>query len=124
MFHVCLDFCVVYSVGGCVNICSLVCVVCFFVSCVWVLFVVLCCNVVCVCSVVMFVSYVMRVVGVVPLWIVCVFCCVLVSVLYPVAIRSAVFCVICSLCLKLFMGSVMVSICSASYVLYSAVSGM
>ena len=40
-----------------------------------------------------FVLYVMCVVGGVPLWVVCVF----VSVVHPVAILSAVFCVICSL---------------------------
>ena len=49
-FHVCLDFCVVCGVGGCVNVCN-VCNVCgvvcvvvccmLFVSYVWVLFVVL-----------------------------------------------------------------------------------
>ena len=47
-----------------------------------------------------FVLSVMRVVGGVPLWVVCVSsckCCVFVSVVYPVAILSAVFCVICSL---------------------------
>ena len=50
-----------------------------------------------VCGVVIFVLYVMRVVGGVPLWVECVFCCVFVSVVHPVAILSAVFCVICSL---------------------------
>ena len=47
-----------------------------------------------------FVLSVMRVVGGVPLWVVCVSscrCCVFVSVVHPVAILSAVFCVICSL---------------------------
>ena len=46
-----------------------------------------------------FVLYVMCVVGSVPLWIVCVSCrcCVLVSVVHPVAILKAVFCIICSL---------------------------
>ena len=50
--------------------------------------------------VVIFVLSVMRVVGGVPLWVVCVSscrCCVFVSVVHPVAILSAVFCVICSL---------------------------
>ena len=46
-------------------------------------------------GVVIFVLPVMRVVGGVPLWVVCVFRCV--YVVYPVAILSAVFCVICSL---------------------------
>ena len=49
---------------------------------------------------VIFVLSVMRVVGGVPLWVVCVSscrCCVFVSVVHPVAILSAVFCVICSL---------------------------
>ena len=27
VFHVCLDFCVVYGVGVCVNVCGVVCVV-------------------------------------------------------------------------------------------------
>ena len=47
-----------------------------------------------------FVLSVMRIVGSVPLWVVCVSpcrCCVFVSVVHPVAILSAVFCVICSL---------------------------
>ena len=43
----------------------------------------------------------MRVVGGVPLWVECMFqscrCCVFVSVVHPVSILSAVFCVICSL---------------------------
>ena len=57
-------------------------------------------------GVVTFVLSVMRVVGSVPLWVVCVcvsscICCVFVSVIHPVAILSAVFCVICSLCLML-----------------------
>ena len=43
-----------------------------------------------------FVLAVMRVVGGVPLWVVCVFRCMFVSVVHPVAILSAVFCVICS----------------------------
>ena len=50
-------------------------------------------------GVVIFVLSVMRVVGGDPLWVVCVSSCrcVLVSVVHPVAILSAVFCVICSL---------------------------
>ena len=47
-----------------------------------------------------FVLSVMRVVEGVPLWVECVSscrCCVYVSVVHPVAIPSAVFCVICSL---------------------------
>ena len=53
-------------------------------------------------GVVIFVLSMMRVVGGVPLWVVCVFrssckCCVFVSVVHPVAILSAVFCVICNL---------------------------
>ena len=47
MFHVCLNFGVVYGVGACVNVCGVVCVV------------------------VIFVLYVMRVVGGVP-WVECV----------------------------------------------------
>ena len=43
----------------------------------------------------------MRVVGGVPLWVMCGFgcvgCCIFVSVVHPVAILSAMFCVICSL---------------------------
>ena len=53
-------------------------------------------------GVVIFVLYVMLVVGGVPLWIVCVFHLVDVvclSVVHPVAILSAVFCVICYLLL-------------------------
>ena len=50
---------------------------------------------------VIFVLSVMRVVGGVPLWVECVFrrvdVCVFVSVVHPVAILCAVFCVICSL---------------------------
>ena len=51
-------------------------------------------------GVVIFVLSVMHVVGGVLLWIVCVSscrCCVFVSVVHPVAILSAVICVICSL---------------------------
>ena len=44
-------------------------------------------------GVVIFVLSVMRAVGCVPLWVECVF----VSVVHPVAILNAVFCVICSL---------------------------
>ena len=58
-------------------------------------------------------------------------CCVLMTVEHPVAILSAVFCVICSLLMfvsdafgLMFMGSVMLSICSASWVLYSAWPGV
>ena len=74
-----------------------------FVSYAWVLFVVLCCSIVGGWVVVIFVLSVMRVVGT---WrcsfmgSVCVSscrCCVFVSVVHPVAILSAVFCVICSL---------------------------
>ena len=45
-----------------------------------------------------FVLSVMHVVGGVPLWVLCVspcICCVLLSVVHPVAILSAVFCVKC-----------------------------
>ena len=49
-------------------------------------------------GVVIFVLSVMRVVGSVPLWVECVFRLVyVVSVVHPIAILSAVFCVICSL---------------------------
>ena len=47
--------------------------------------------------VVIFGLSVMCVVGGVPLWVECVFRRVFVSVVHPVAILSAVFCVICSL---------------------------
>ena len=53
----------------------------------------LCCSVVGVWVVVICVLSVMRVVVGIPLWVVCVF----VSVVHPVAILSAVFCVICRL---------------------------
>ena len=55
------------------------------------------CSVVGVWGVVIFVLSMMRVVGGVPLWVVCVFRrvdVVCVSVVHPVAILSAVFCVI------------------------------
>ena len=49
-------------------------------------------------GVVIFVLSVMPVVGGVPLWVECVFRCIdVVAVIHPVAILSAVFCVICSL---------------------------
>ena len=52
-------------------------------------------------GVVIVVLSVMHVVGGVPLWVLCVFsscrCCVVASVVHPVAILNAVFCVICSL---------------------------
>ena len=48
-------------------------------------------------GVVIFVLSVMNVVGGVPLWVECVLRCVFVSVVHPIAILSAVFCVICSL---------------------------
>ena len=79
-----------YGVGVCVNVCGIFCVV----SYVWVLSVVLWCSVVGVWGVAMFVLSVMCVVGV------CVSSCrwcVFVSVVHPVTILSAVFCVICSL---------------------------
>ena len=60
----------------------------------------LCCVVVGGWAVVIFVLSVMRVVGSLPLWVVCVFRrvdVVCVSVVHPVTILSAVFCVICSL---------------------------
>ena len=57
-----------------------------------------CCSVVGVWRVVIFVLSVMRVVGSVPFWVECVFRRVdVVCVVHPVAILSAVFCVICSL---------------------------
>ena len=78
VFHVCLNFGVVYGVGVCVNVYGVVCVV-------------LCCL-----GVVILDLFVMRVVGCVPLWVVCVFRRVdVVCVVYPVAILSAVFGVIC-----------------------------
>ena len=71
MFHVCLNFGVVYGVGVCVNMCGVVCVVvyCLFLTYVCCL---LCCDVVGMC-VVIFVLSVMRVVGGVSLWVECVF---------------------------------------------------
>ena len=71
---------------------------------------VLCCDVVGVWGVVMFVLSVMRVVGGVPLWVVCVFRCVdVMCVVHPVAILSAVFCVICSLLMSDASGDHMVA---------------
>ena len=80
------------------------------------LFVVLWCSAVGEWVVVIFVLSVMRVVGGVPLWVECVFrrvngvcllcvcvCCVFVSVVHPVVILSAVFCVICSLLMLCLM---------------------
>ena len=29
VFHVCLDFGIIYGVGVCVNVCGVVCVICF-----------------------------------------------------------------------------------------------
>ena len=86
VFHVCLNFGVVYGVGICVNVCGVVCVVvCFFFltsgCCL------LCCYVVGVwggCCDFCLISDACR-------------CCVLVSVVHPVAILSAVCCVIYSL---------------------------
>ena len=45
VFHVCLNFGVVYGVGICVNVCDVVCVVvcCLFLTSEWCL---LCCDVV------------------------------------------------------------------------------
>ena len=57
-------------------------------------------------GVVIFVLSVMRVVGGVPLWVLCVFPRVFVSVVHPVVMLSAVFCGICScwcLCLMLLV---------------------
>ena len=51
---------------------------------------------------------VLSVVGCVPLWVVCVLscrCCAFVSVVHPVAILSAVFCVICSLLMFVYDAS-------------------
>ena len=63
MFHVCMDFCIVYSVGVCVNVCGVVLCCLFLVSG--------CCIVVC-CDFCLL--SVMRVIGGVPLWMVCVLC--------------------------------------------------
>ena len=54
-----------------------------------------------------FVLSVMHVVGDVTLWVVCLF----VSVVHPVAILSAVFCVICSLLMVVSNASVHVHVC-------------
>ena len=67
VFHVCLDFCVVYDVWVCVNVYGVVCVVCFLRLCV------VCCSVVGVWGIVMFILSVMYVVGGVSLWVACVF---------------------------------------------------
>ena len=68
VFHVCLNFGVVYGVGVCVNVCCVVCVVICY------LFLTSgCCSVVGVWGVVIFVLSVMRVVGCVPLWVESVF---------------------------------------------------
>ena len=67
VFHVCLDFCVVYGVGVCVNVCWSLCQCMLFVSYVWVLFAVLRCSVVGIWGVVIFVLSVMRIIGGVPL---------------------------------------------------------
>ena len=93
VFQVCFDVCVVYGVWFCVVKCCLFLSLSFTYSLVGVLGVVL---------------SVMRVVGGVLLWVICVFlcrCCVLVSVVYPVAIMSAVFCVICSLLMFVYNSS-------------------
>ena len=56
MFHVCLNFGIIYGVGVCVKVCGVVCVVvCLWLTSVWV--------------VVIFVLSEMRVVGSVPLWV-------------------------------------------------------
>ena len=86
VFHVCINFDVVYGVVVCgLFLMSGCCLLCCVVG-VW--------------CVMMFVLSVMHVVGGVPLWVECVFChvyVVCVPVVHPVAILSAVFCVICSL---------------------------
>ena len=85
LFHVCLNFGVVYGVWG---LCQ--CLWCMlFVSYVWVLFVVG------VWGVVIFVLSVMCVVGGVLLWVECVFCRVFGSVRTPSCYSE--FCVICML---------------------------
>ena len=88
VFHVCLNFGVVYGVVVSVNVCGTVCVIvcCLFLMSGCCL---LWCSVVGGCGVVIFVLSVMCVVGGVPLWVECVF----VSVVHPVAILGAVFCV-------------------------------
>ena len=98
VFHVCLDLSVVYRCGVCVNVCGVVCIVvcCLFPTSGCFM---LCCDVV-------------GVLGVV-ICLICDACsgrcsfmgsvcvswcrCVLVSVVHPVAILSAVSCVLCSL---------------------------
>ena len=72
VFHVCLNFGIIYGVGVCVNVCGVVCVVvcCLFLTSGCCL---LCCGVVGVWVVVIYVLFVMRVVGGVPLWVECVF---------------------------------------------------
>ena len=40
LFYVCLDFCIVYGVGVCVNVCGVICVV---VSCLFLMSGVVCC---------------------------------------------------------------------------------
>ena len=86
VFHGCLNFDVVYGVGVCVNICGVVCVVCclFLTSgCSDFCYICDACSLRC--------SFMGR------LCVSSCRCCVFVSVVHPVAILSAGFCVICSL---------------------------
>ena len=96
-----LNFFVVYCVGGCINVCSVICVVvcCLFLTSGCYL---LCCDVVGVWDVVIFFCLICDACSCRCSFMgrVCVSscrCCVFVSVILPVAILSAVFCIICSL---------------------------
>ena len=95
VFHVCLNFDLVYGVGVCVNVCGVVCVVLCFL-CLGVVMLcsgcVGCCDFCLICDAC---SWRCSFMG-----SVCVSscrCCVFVSVVHPVSILSVVFCVICSL---------------------------
>ena len=101
MFHVCLNFGVVYGVGVCVNVCVIVCVVvvvCFLrlgvVCCVvvWCRGCVGCCDFCLICDAC---SWTCSLMG--KVFVSSCRCGVFVSVVHPVAILSALFCVICSL---------------------------
>ena len=89
VFHVCFEMCVVYGVGVCVNVYGVVCVViCLFLAFGW-------CSLVgvwCFCRICDVCSWRRSFMG--SMCVLSCRCCVLVSVMHPVAILSAVFCVI------------------------------
>ena len=91
VLHVSLDLCVIYGIGICVDVCGVV----YVAECC-----LLCCYVFGLCGVGIFAVSVMCTCKCYFMGNMCVSscrCCVLVSVVHPVAILSAVFCVICSL---------------------------